>query len=715
MTTRSAIVFALAAFGLGLPVSSHADGQFTLGAQGWRESAPEAKYQEFRQVPRGPFLESFFVTDSTARGNRFALYGANVFERNQSAALMAARGIRMRADLTYRQIPHLFSEITRTPYVQLQPGVFRLPDSLQLMNQRTGSDAVYARNMTDLLNNSGGVPLGFRTDISDARLRARPATGLQFEVRGSRRLRAGDKAYGATFGFNNAIELLEPIDERMIDADAIANYTHNRLTLRADAGVSAFDNRVGALRWDNPKRLTDTTFATAYVSGNGTSQGQLDLYPDNRLYRGNMSLGLRLPARSVFTATVGGSHGTQDDPWLPFTVNTAIPQASIDSLPGRSTDAKSTSFSQDYRLTSRLMSGVSGTVRFRGYQYDNKTAVHVFPGQVRVDEVWEPGEISNTPFSNRQNTWGADADFDVIRGIGVSATYEYRERMRTLRESNRDNENFGQLRARLSPIPDVELVASGSYGNRKLTDFDSTAYLTEAGVQEEQPGLRRFDIANRKQSTADAALTWSPGDRLDLMLQYAFLQNRYPDSRLGLQKERNDQVTAEATVHMSDRMEVSGGYGFGKLKTNQASRQSGATVSLSDTSTWTAELEDQSVFAFAHSEWRPAAKLTFSGDYVFSHAKGEFHLASHFRPFAQNLPDTHFDRHTVSVEARYKLLDNTDLGARYGYDDFEINDFSSQDIPLLGLTNGVTSGLFLGNNTQGYRAHAVAVVATRRF
>ena len=711
MTTRSAIVLALAVFGLGLPVSSHADGQFTLGAQGWRESAPEAKYQEFRQVPRGPFLESFFVTDSTARGNRFAVHGANVFERNQSAALMAARGIRLRADLNYRQIPHLFSEITRTPYVELTPGVFRLPDSLQLMNQRTASDATYARNMRDVLNNSARLPLGFRTDISDARLRARPITGLQFELRGDRRLRAGNKAYGATFGFSNAIELVEPLDQRMIDADAIANYTRNRLTLRADAGVSAFDNRVSTLRWDNPKRFTDTT---------GTpSQGQLDLYPDNRLYRGNVSLGLRLPARSVFTATVGATQGTQDDPWLPFTVNSALAQSRIDSLPGRSTDAKSNSYSQDYRLTSRLTNAVSGTLRFRGYQYDNKTPVHEFSGQAIADQSWAVEEVSNSPFSNRQNVWGADADLDLIRGVGLSGTYEYRQRRRTLRESNSDNENFGQLRARLSPVPDVELVASGSYGNRKLTEFDSTAYLTDTGAQEEQPGLRRFDIANRKQSTADAALTWSPGDRLDLMLQYAFLQNRYPDSRLGLQKERNDQVTAEATVHMSDRMEVSGGYGFGKLKTNQASRQSGATVSLSDTSTWTAELEDQSVFAFAHSEWRPAAKLTFSGDYVFSHAKGEFHLANHFRPTAQNLPDTHFDRHTVSVEARYKLLDNTDIGARYGYDDFEINDFSSQGIPLLGLTAGATgfttSGLFLGNNTQGYRAHAVAVVATRRF
>jgi MtrB/PioB family decaheme-associated outer membrane protein len=720
MTTRFAVACALAVFGLGLPGAGRADGHFTLGSQWWTQTVPEAKYQEFRQVPRGAFLESFFVTD-TAYRSRFTLYGANLIQRNQSAGLMAARGVRLRADLTYRQIPHLFSDITRTPYTQIAPGVFLLPDSLQSMNQKARNDSAYQRNMTDLLNTAPRVPLGFRTDISEARLRGRPAMGVQFELRGSRRLRAGSKAYGASLGFNNAIELLEPIDQRMLDVDAIANFTRDRLTLRAVAGLSAFDNRVNALRWDNPKRLTDSTYASAYTAGNGTSQGQLDLYPDNRLYRTNVSLGLRLPRRSVFTATLGGSHGTQDDAWLPFTVNTAIPQFRIDSLPGRSTNAKVTTFSQDYRLTSRLTSGVSGTLRYRGYQYDNHTPEHVFPGQVRLDQVWEPGAIETRPYSNRQNTWGADADFSVIRGIGVSATYEYRQRARTLRESDRDRENAVSVRARATPISQVELVASTGYADRKLDHF-SEAEFREGGVLVEQPGMRRFDIADRRQNTVDAALTWSPLERVDVMVEYAFLQNKYPHSQLGLEKERNDQVTAEATLHASEAVDLSGGYGFGRLVTDQAARQSAASVSLSDTATWTAKLDDQSVFAFAHGDWRPAPRVTVSGDYVFSRSHGTFELgrlSPKFLPAPQDLPGTHFNRHTLSLEARYKVMESTELGVRYGFDQFKIIDFWSQGIPLLGATLSPTSltssGLFLGNNTQNYRAHAVAVVATRLF
>ena len=40
-----------------LPAAAHAEGDFTFGSQWWYQNHPESKYQEFRDLPRGAFLE----------------------------------------------------------------------------------------------------------------------------------------------------------------------------------------------------------------------------------------------------------------------------------------------------------------------------------------------------------------------------------------------------------------------------------------------------------------------------------------------------------------------------------------------------------------------------------------------------------------------------------------------------------------------------------
>ena len=40
---------------------ARAEGEVRFGSQWWRQGAPDAKFEEFREVPRGGFLEYFFL------------------------------------------------------------------------------------------------------------------------------------------------------------------------------------------------------------------------------------------------------------------------------------------------------------------------------------------------------------------------------------------------------------------------------------------------------------------------------------------------------------------------------------------------------------------------------------------------------------------------------------------------------------------------------
>ena len=79
--------------GWSLPVAADPDGHVTLGTGWWDQTIAEAKYQEFREVPQGAFLESFLYRQRWGAGSAFALSGANAIRKDQVYTLMLARGV----------------------------------------------------------------------------------------------------------------------------------------------------------------------------------------------------------------------------------------------------------------------------------------------------------------------------------------------------------------------------------------------------------------------------------------------------------------------------------------------------------------------------------------------------------------------------------------------------------------------------------------------
>ena len=715
MRTRIVVTAALAAavFAAG-PAAADSDGHATFGSQWWSQTAPEAKFQEFREVPRGAFLQSFLLHEYQAQGPWSAsFWGANAIRKDQDAGLSVSRGVRFRVDATYLQTPHLLSMIARTPYTEVSPGVFRLPDTLQRVNQ--DYPASYNKTMGDLLGSAPGTALGIQTDVSSARLRVRPAKGWQFELSGSERQRSGHQAMAGTYGFSSSIELPVPVSQRMVDAAATGNYDGGPYRVQASVGLSDFHNNVGALIWDNPRRITDRTSGNSV--GDGSVQGLTDLAPDNHVVRGNLALGVRLPRAATFSATLGLSRTEQDDAFLPFTINTAIAERSLDSLPARSLNGKMTQFTQDYRLTGEPVGRLFGTLRFHSDHLDNQTPEYTFIGQAIADQQWTAGAVSNKPFGNSNWVAGVDADADLTDWVGLSLLGERRRSEHTDREVDADNENVFGGSLKLHPDMDVSLSGGWTHRQRKLDHFEIAEYEDANGSLTEQAGLRRFDVADRNQDAATADLDWALGRRVDLSVQYQYTKNDYPNSVFGLQNTEQSVVEGEATLHLPRQFDVSGGYGFGQNITNQASNESNHTPPPdADAATnWSANLRDRNVYIFSRAQWwAMPKKLLLSADYSFSRAIGDFNLANAANT-AVDVPGTLYRLHDLQVEARWRLRYDLDIAGRYGFEEYDVSDFAAQNIPLLGLTAGSATAIYLGDSYQGYKAHRVALLASRRF
>ena len=713
------ILAALALLACGsAPPLARADGAATFGTQWWTQSAPEAKFQEFRQVPQGAFLESFLVRGGDDRW-KTTFWGSNALRNDQQLGLALSRGVRWQLDAHWQEIPHNISQVARLGYTQISPGVFVLPDSLRAQNQ--ANPGGYRNRITDYLNSAAGTtPLGFRTDVGSARVRMRASQDWKFDVTAERRDRSGDKPYGATFGFSNAVEMVEPINQQMWRGDATASYQRGRLGMRFSGGYSEFDNRVGALSWDNPTALTDT-------NGN-PAHGLLDLYPNNKVLRGSAGFVARLPRATTLTASVGASRITQNDPWLPFTDNTAIPQASLALLytsPERSTDARAIRLNVDSRLAGRLASKLHGALRYNQSHYDNQTPVHAFRGFVPYDNAIDPASavadslIRTQPFGTDQKTIGADLDYALTDHVQLEGTAEHRVHDNTLREIETDKEEFFRLRGSAEATDDVHFDASVFQGIRVMDAFDSLAYYkadNADSVATELAGLRRYDVANRHQRGASAGVDVSLSDRLDLGGSVTHLRNRYPESVYGLRADETNEILGQATYRASRKVDLVGGYGVNHTSTDQESNETNtAGPPTPDAATdWRARIHDRNDFAYANVGLTASERLHFALGYTFSRDQANYDLANGTNT-AQDLPDTYYRLQVGTFEARYKLKGGTEIGARYRYEDYAVVDFASQDIPLVGPPSGAVTALYLGDNSLPYHANVVSVVATRRF
>ena len=693
------------------PAHADTEGHATFGSQWWTLNHNEAKWEEFREVPLGGFLESFSLHNTEGRRS-MVLIGVHGMQRNQSTGFTWRDGATMRLDVNYGQTPHVFGRNARSSFSSTSPGVLSLPDSLQRHNQE--NPAAYVATMSDLLTTASRVEDEFRTDVASARFRARADRHWSIELRGLRRNRSGTKPFGAAFGFNSAIEVTMPISQRIVDADAVLEYRHQHLTVQGDFGVSEFHNNVDKLFLDNPKRLTDRTSATAYVAGDGSRSGQWDLAPDNRALRGTLGATVVLPRNSTFSANWAATQATQNDPWLPATVNSAIADSLV-RLPGTGTDAKSNVIVGDYRLTTRQWSRLYGAVRVHHDKYDNETPQHVFSGAVRMDQTFEAGPFENDPFGNSNYSAGADVDFDITTPITVGGMYEYRHREHTHREVEKDKENVYGGRVRVRPVSRFSIRADYRRANREGDGFNEEDYRNDGGTLIEQPGLRRFDVADRKQDRLTSSVDWTANQNVVLGAGYGYTHNDYENSALGLQDDKRHSVSAMGTLSWNDRFLWTVGGGLEKVDTAQKSRESGATVVLSDTTSWNADLSDKNTYVYTSTEWwAKPDKLSLGASYTFSHARGIYDL-SNFKSTAIDLSDTVYDLQDLQIEARWRLRPNLDIAGRYGFERFDVTDFASDDVPLLNVASGTSNAIFLGDSLLDYRAHRVALVATQRF
>ena len=248
----------------------------------------------------------------------------------------------------------------------------------------------------------------------DLKLTYSPTASVDWNMAIRNTNRNGSQPWAGTFGFSNAVELAVPIDTRTTELGTAVEWTGRRGLARLGYDGSFFRNDIATLTWDNPLRIADS--ATA-----GPLQGRMALWPNSNMNTASATGAITLPARSRATAYLSVGNWSQNDPLIPFTVNSALPTPSLDR-PTADVQARVTAMT--YAFTSKPLNPLWISVRYRSYDFDNQTPIFRLANTVAYDtSVAAYAHGGTSPYSFTRRTFDADASFTPLSHAAFRAGY----------------------------------------------------------------------------------------------------------------------------------------------------------------------------------------------------------------------------------------------------------------------------------------------------
>jgi len=705
------------------------------GAEFVGDAERSSKFTEYRDVPNGFIFDAFDL--SLTKGNHYITLTADRIRQADGRYRVAVGDYgKYKVDFTLDKIPHRYSFDAQTLYVQSPvpagPGVYAgsgvfsygLPAAIQLADQNAGSIAAARALWSQYLAGVHDIDLGVQRNKAITNLEYTPSVPLTLSLTASRETTKGTREMGATFGFNNATELAEPIDWVTSDLNGKIQYAQKWATLQAGYDLSVFDNENTALIWANPYRATDQTYAAAYVNGDGTSRGQMALEPSNNAQRFYLNGVFKVLKYTRISGAFSYGIYSQNQPLLPYTINTALTDPVVgypDALmPPRATAmTKADVVSFDLTVNSRIVKSVYINAGYRSYDFENKTDPLELAGMSIADEVWSSaaslgGAFGIEPYSFNTSKAFADVTWNFLKSTSLKVGYSFsrvdRQQGEVVPGTPEDKDDENTFKASLDSNLLDWLLVRVSYLNAHRTWS-----LTDIADIYPTFDFQRYYEANRNRNAVDLLLGFMLTGNLDLELSYMLGNDNFPASDYGLKTSDFSMYGADLTYAFSKRASVYGFYSLEVYKADQADRQSNpdGTFSVNPANDWTALIKDRvDTFGGGINTVLVKNKLNFDISYSYSFVKGTADLYSPpggTPDLAVNFTNNNLDTTKLQIlkaQLHWKFTPRFSVAVSYWFEQYNLNDITRNDY----LVNfALFGGTYLGALEPGYKYHVGAV------
>jgi len=690
-----------------------------------------AKFQEYRDLKTG-----FNLTNLRIRGagtNRTLFLRADNVRRDDARyGLDYAVSGKYSLSVDSNKIPHRFGNRGTILWNRTGPGSWEIADPVQEQLQGVilaqppfsiGNDLL-ASLVAPHIAAADSIDLSLQRDRTRVRLDLGKLGRLAWGAEVRHENRDGLRPFGGNFGFFNVTEIPEPIDYSTTDAEITGEWNGKQGGLRFGYRYSMFENDISTLTWDNPWVAVDGTNSRAYLGPNlspvSGSRGFADLAPDN-------------DANAFFVSGRGRFGGwwangtanynvmSQNEPLLPFTLNTAIEgidpgtgalftAADINTLPVRTVDNEVEVLNLTGNAGTKLGDDWKLTFRYRYYDYDTTTPRINWPGYVRMHAVWEAIPRINVPYGYTKQDLGAEVAWDLNDTSNLALSYRLLSWDRDFREVSRSDEDIVELSFNSRPSQKVNVRASYEIGDRSIDGYEPEAQLfsfLDADSINNQPGLRKFSQAAREFDDWDLAVQLFPSDLWNVTFGISGRQEEYPESQFGLISDDILQYNFEVAYTPGEHL---GFYLFGHLADRdvlQRARQSGGTLSTDPNADWSAALDETvDTWGLGYNGSEGDFTWDVTGRWSSSDGEADFETPPAGNPSSATDFDNYEDIELLALKLTvdYNLHSNCEVGFWYLYEDYSADSFI-----LAGVQPYLPGAFLLAENNGDYEANVIGV------
>jgi MtrB/PioB family decaheme-associated outer membrane protein len=682
--------------------------QIDLGIRGtvFGTDSDQARYQRYRDVRDGGTLDRLRVYKDTD-AFRYSLQADNVGYRDQRYSASYMNYGKVKASFEWNQIPLFYSQDTRTLYDTSTPGQLTLNDSVQSGIQNK------TLTLANALNGASVFDLRTRRDVASFALTYSATPNVDFNVNFKNTQKTGGYPWGGSFGISGAIatELPVPVDHRTTDFGTNLEYANDHGYARLGYDGSFFRNNVTTLTWDNPSRITDS--ATL-----GPAQGRMALWPNTEMNTVSAAGGLNLPGRSHATAFVSVASMTNNNPLLPYTINSALVSPALDR-PNSDVSARVTAM--NYAFTSRPVSMLWFSARYRQYEFDNRTVPFNVTNGVNYDTAIVALNIQSEPYSTTRHTFDADASFTPLMYLGFRAGYTREEVDRTYRIVANTTEDTARASVDLTGLTWLSVRGVFEHSKRVGSPVDPLELLAIG----EQPTLRQFDISDRNQNRFNAIVTITPVSQFSVNGSAGIGKQEYPGTNFGLRNNDNHVYSVGFDFVPSDNVSLGASYGYEKYTALEASRTANPlpanTVAFLNDPTqqfndprrdWTDDSADKVRTVTASMDLLkvlPKTDIKFAYDYSHAESTYIYGLAPNTVIAAPvQLTPVLNELQRGTIDGRYFISRRFAVGLVYWYDKYKVDDFALGPVASLAQPATATPALMmLGYFYKPYTANTV--------
>lgn len=700
------------------PVPSTATGSVNFGVRGTSFSGDGARYERYRDLGDGLFLEAFRI--NTERNGWF-LDGAadHVGRRDQRFAGDVVNPGKLKAWASWDQIPMLMSRTTRTLILEdldEPQGVLTIDNSVQARAQASAAalPAIFSSLSTEFDTKSSR-----HLAVAGFEYLATPDLTLRSNLQYTQR--EGVIPYGGSFGHSSLVEFPAPVQHSLTDFDGGGEFSRGPVLLRAGYAGSWFRNDFTTVTVDNPFRAVDIA--------SGSSRARLSLAPNSTYISVNGLASVQLPRRSRVTAYLSvGSLTDTGDALMLQTINTANVTAPLDraDLEG---EARTTAVNLNF--VSRPSRYLDVNVRYRNYDYDNRTPEFTMTQRVAYDNAPSTltAPVHSEPFGVVRHTLDADLTLTpasrVAAGVGYSRLME--DRTHRIFESTTDD----VVRVTFDAVGHEWFSLRSKYEHaQKRGEGLDTGLLVSVN---EQPGMRHFDVASRDRDRVTLLGSVTPPgavSNLSLNASVAAGKDDYVESLFGLRDNTHRVYSVGVDAAPTALVVLGASYSYEHYNALSRSRQADNAAQFADPSrNWASDGTDtaHSVLMSAGLN-QIAGKVDLAFSYDFNRARATYEyvtgpvpdrtlpeevVVDTTLPTPRALPLVKSGLQRGTADLTYALTSRVGIGLSYWYERYRVSDFTLDAEAIPDLARGQL--LLMGYLYRPFTANTVWARMTYRW